>query len=177
MKNRLAVAAFSVILAAACRPSPPAEPVAAKFDLQQLQARFYMDLGQDSVDASAYPAKAREGYDVFVKVCSQCHTLARPLNAPEATRADWEKHVRRMHEKTLVYGWWTDFGKKDAEKILDFLEHDSKIRKLDDAAGFAAQTERLKALLKEVEAERSRLQLEEGRRDVKPSAPYVGAKP
>lgn len=176
MKMRLVVVSLA-LAAAACRPAAPPEPAPSKFDLQQLQARFYMDLGPDSVDTSAYPAKAREGYDVFVKVCSQCHTLARPLNAPETTRADWEQHVKRMHEKTLVYGWWTDFGKGDAGKILDFLEHDSKIRKLDDAAGFAARTERLKELLKEVEAERSRLQLDEGRRAARPSAPYVGAKP
>ena len=176
MKNRLA-AALSLLALAACRPAPPAEPAASKFSLNQLSARFYMDLGPDAVDTSAYPRKAQDGYAVFVKVCSQCHTLARPLNAPEATREDWKKHVGRMHEKTLVYGWWTDFAKADAEKILDFLEHDSKIRKLDDAAGFVAGTERLKALLVEVETERSRLQLEEGRRDAKPAAPYVGAKP
>lgn len=176
MKSRLAAAALTLAVAA-CRPAAPPEAVPSKFDLRQLQARFYMDLGPDAVDVSAYPAKARAGYDVFVKVCSQCHTLARPLNAPETTRAEWETHVRRMHEKTLVYGWWTDFGKADAGKILDFLEHDSKTRKLDDAAGFAARTARLKELLKEVEAERSRLQLEEGRRAARPSAPYVGAKP
>ena len=176
MKNRLAVAACLAVLAA-CRPAPAPEPEPSKFTLEQLKARFHTDLGPDAVDASAYPAEAREGYPVFVQVCSQCHSLARALNADEATRPEWEQHLRRMHEKTLVYGWWTDFGKKDAGKILDFLVHDSKVRKLDDKAGFAARTERLKALLKEVEAERSRLQLEEGRRDAKPAAPYVGAKP
>jgi hypothetical protein len=176
MKNGIAVL-LSLAVLAACRPAPSPEPEPSKFSLEQLQARFYTDLGPDAVDASAYPEKAREGYPVFVQVCSQCHTLARVLNSHEATRSEWEQHVRRMHEKTLVYGWWTDFGKKDAEKILDFLAHDSKVRKLDAKESFAAQTERLKELFKEVEAERSRLQLEEGRRDVKPAAPYVGAKP
>lgn len=176
MKNGLAVL-LSLAVLAACRPSPAPEPEPSKFSLQQLQARSYADLGPDAVDASAYPEKAREGYPVFVQVCSQCHTLARALNSHEAARSDWEQHVRRMHEKTLVYGWWTDFGKRDAEKILDFLTHDSKVRKLDDKAGFEAETARLKELFKEVEAERSRLQLEEGRRDAKPAAPYVGAKP
>lgn len=177
MKTRWMLALSLAAWAAACGKPPPPEPEASKFSLQQLQARFYMDLGPDAVDASAYPQKARDGYPVFVQVCSQCHTLARAINAPETTRSDWEQHVRRMHEKTLVYGWWTDFGKKDAEKILDFLAHDSKVRKVDGKASFAEQTARLKALLAEVEAERSRLQLEEGRRGVKPAAPYVGAKP
>jgi hypothetical protein len=81
-----------------------------------------------------------------------------------------------MHEKTLVYGWWTDFAKKDAAKILDFLEHDSKVRKLDGKAGFEAKTAELKALLKEVEAERSRLQLEEGRKAARPAPDYAGVK-
>lgn len=174
---RAPAAVALLVVLAACRPAAAPEAKPSKFTLEQLQARFYSDLGADAVDASAYPEKAREGYPVFVQVCSQCHTLARALNSDETTRSDWEQHVRRMHEKTLVYGWWTDFGKKDAEKILDFLAHDSKVRKLDDKAGFAAETERLKGLLREVEAERSRLQLEEGRRDAKPAAPYVGAKP
>jgi cytochrome c5 len=177
MKPKIAGIVFLAAIAAACQGGRAPEPAPSKFSLEQLQARYYMDLGPSAVDTASYTQKARDGYPIFVKVCSQCHTLARPLNAPEATRAEWEQHVRRMHEKTLVYGWWTDFGKKDAEKILDFLEHDSKVRKLDDKAGFAAKTDALKALLKDVEAERERLQLEEGRKNVKPAAPYVGAKP
>lgn len=175
MKTRLAVLAFAAAATAACRaaPAPEAPP---KFSPEQLSARFYMDLGPDAVDASGYPPKAREGYPVFVHVCSQCHTLARPLNAPEATRADWEQHIRRMHDKTLVYGWWTEFGKKDAAKILDFLEHDSKVRKLDDKAGFEAKAEALKALFKDVEAERSRLKLDEGRKAARPAPDYTGVK-
>lgn len=175
MKTKIAVLAVLAALAAACRKEPP--PPAPKFTLEQLKARYYMDLGPGTVDVSGYPERARAGYDVFVSVCGQCHNTARSLHGPEVTRAEWEQHVRRMHDKTLVYGWWTDFAKDEARKILDFLEHDSKVRKLDDPAGFAARTAELKALLVEVEAERARLQLEEGRRAARPAAPYVGAKP
>lgn len=177
MKTGIIAVLFLAAAAGACRPAGPPESAPSKFSLEQLKARFYMDLGPDAVDTAAYPPKARAGYPIFAKVCSQCHPLARPLNAPEATRQEWELHIRRMHEKTLVHGWWTEFGKADAAKILDFLEYDSKARKLDDKAGFAAKTEALKALFEEVKAERSRLQLEEGRRDAKAPAPYVGAKP
>lgn len=177
MKARLATAFLLAAFGAACRPGRPPDPAGSKFSLQQLKAQFYMDVGPDAVEVAAYPPKARAGYPYFVQVCSQCHTLARPLNAPEATRDEWELHIRRMHEKTLVAGWWTEFGKADAAKILDFLEYDSQVRKLDDKTGFAAKTQELKALFEEVKAERSRLQLEEGRRDAKAPAPYVGAKP
>lgn len=176
MKTIIAVLAVLAALAAACRKEP-APPAPAKFTLEQLKARYYTDLGPATVDVSGYPERARAGYEVFASVCGQCHTAARALHGPEATRAEWEKHVRRMHDKTLVYGWWTQFAKDDARKILDFLEHDSKVRKLGDPAGFAARTTELKALLTAVEAERARLQLEEDRRAARPAAPYVGAKP
>ena len=177
MKARLAVLVFLAAVAGACQAARDPSPAGSKFSLEQLKAQSYADLGPDAVDAAAYPPKARAGYPYFVQVCSQCHTLARPLNGPEATRQEWELHIRRMHAKTLVNGWWTEFGKADAAKILDFLEYDSQVRKLDDKAAFAAKTAELKALFEEVKAERSRLQLEEGRRDAKPAAPYVGAKP
>lgn len=166
---------LAAALWAACSAPPPPQ-AASKFTLQQLSARFPADLGAATVDVSAYPPRVKDGYAAFLSVCSQCHTPARALNAPEVSRADWDLHIQRMHGKTLAYGWWTRFAKKDAEKILDFLEYDSKVRKFVDKEGFAAETERLKGLLKEVEAERARLQIEDGRRDAKPGAPYVGVK-
>ena len=180
MKTKPAALAFLVAAAAAgaaCQAAREPAPPPAKYTLSQLSARYYMDLGPATVDVSGYPARAQAGYEAFVNVCAQCHTTARALHGPETARAEWERRLHRMHEKTLVYGWWTEFEKSDARKIMDFLEHDAKVRKLGDPAGFAARTAELKALLTEVEAERSRRQLEEGRRDARPAAPYVGAKP
>lgn len=175
MSLRLAVVAAAA-LAWGCK-GPAPEAAKSKFTLEQLKARFYMDLGPNTVDVASYPKNVQDGYQVFANACSQCHTLARPINASEVSREDWDKHVRRMHEKTLAYGWWTKFGKDDAKKILDFLAYDSKVRKVDGKAAFEKRTEELKALLAEVEAERARLQLDEGRREARPEPPYTGAKP
>ena len=154
----------------------PAPEAGARFTLEQLAARFPADLGAATVDVSGYPARAQAGYEVFLSVCGQCHSPARALNAPESTRAEWDRHVRRMHDKTLAYGWWTEFGKKDADKILDFLEHDGKARKFVEKEAFAAEARRLEALFKDVEAERVRLQIEDGRREARPAPPYAGVK-
>lgn len=170
------VLALAAAAAAACRPAPPPE-VKPKFSLPQLSARFSADLGAETVDVSAYPAKAQDGYAVFTEVCSQCHSPARALWAPEATREEWAMHIRRMHDKTLVNTWWTRFGKDDADLILDFLAHDSKVRKLEGKEEFALETARLAALLEEVKAERTRLQLEEGRQAARQAPDYMGDKP
>lgn len=167
-----------VVLAgtAACKAPPPPE-VKPKFTLEQLSARFPADLGPDAVDVSGYPKEQQERYQVFSSACSQCHTLARPINAAQATREDWDSLVRRMHQKSLVYGWWTQFGKGDAVRILDFLAFDSKVRKLDRKEDFARKTAELEVLYKEVQAEKSRLQLEEGRRGARQAPDYMGDKP
>lgn len=172
MKRILAV----LLLTAACKPVPEA-PTAPKFTVQQLSAQFPADLGPAELDVSAYPARIQEGYTVFAKVCSQCHTPARALYAPVTTRADWDKHVSRMHQKTLVYGWWTAFQKEDAKRVLDFLAYDSQVRKVDAKASFAETTAALEALFLEVRREKDRVARAEDARSVKPAAPYVGAKP
>lgn len=165
-----------LLLAAGCRPSVP-EALSSKFSLQQLSARFPADLGPAELDVSAYPARIQEGYAVFAKVCSQCHSPARALYAPETGREDWDRHVRRMHGKTLLYGWWTAFQKEDAKRVLDFLAYDSQVRKLDRKAEFAGEVAELEELFGEVRREKERVRLADDRQAVRPSAPYVGARP
>ena len=64
---------------------------AETFTESQLAAKFYFDLGPATVDASQYPKEAREGYRIFARVCSKCHSPARPLNAPITDKADWRR--------------------------------------------------------------------------------------
>ena len=172
MKRILAV----ILLAAACKPAPQA-PAPPKFTVQQLSAQFPADLGPAEIDVTAYPARIQEGYAVFSKVCSQCHTPARALYSPVTSRADWDKHVSRMHQKTLMYGWWTAFQKEDAKMVLDFLSYDSQVRKVDAREAFLKQVEGLEALFVEVRRERTRFQTDQDKQAVKPAAPYVGSKP
>jgi len=164
-----------LMLSAGCQPKENVE-VGSKFTMRQLQARFYYDLGEDFLDVSGYPERQRENYEIYSTVCGQCHPLARANYAPIADREDWNRYIQRMHKRTLVHEWWTEFAKDDAEKILEFLSYDSKIRKIDRKASFDRDSARLKALFLEVQKERNRLKVAEDRRLVKPSAPYVGDK-
>ncbi len=68
-----AAAAAVFALAAAAAPSPS--------DTNPASAQFANDLGAASIDVSKYPKNIQEGYKIFSAKCSQCHTLARPLNS------------------------------------------------------------------------------------------------
>jgi hypothetical protein len=126
---------------------------------EQLEARFPYDLGSAVIDVSGYPQEQRENYKVFERACSQCHSLARPINAPILTREDWRRFVRRMHLKTAAKAG-VRLGKEDAKAIVDFLAYDSKIRKLEGKAVFEARQKELQGLFGEVQKERRRLKRE-----------------
>ncbi len=145
---------------------------AENFSDEQLKARFYYDLGVSQVDASSYPKMQQEEYAVFAKTCSQCHTLARPINASIATKEDWKRYITRMHLKTKTTPN-TSFSKEDARLILDFLTYDSNIRKVKGKKDFDAKTVELKSLFDRVLAERTRRQNERDQKKVK-AAPMPG---
>lgn len=162
MKQSLAIVSLAVF-AAACKPAPAPEPV-SKFSLTQLSAKMPADLGADFVNVDSYPAEMQKNYRVFRLVCAQCHTLARPINSRVVKRADWDRLMHRMHGKTVVYGWWTDFASSDAKRILDFLEYDSKVRKVEHAAEFEKSVQELDALFAEVQQEQKRFQTAQDKR-------------
>jgi cytochrome c5 len=139
---------------------------------EQLKAKFYNDLGPATIDVSAYPKQQQDNYAVFAKTCAQCHTLARPINASLIKREDWKRYISRMHLKTKVTSG-TSITKEEAATIADFLTFDAKIRKVDGKAAFDAQTDRLKKLFKDVEAERSSRQKNQDEKKVK-EAPMPG---
>lgn len=133
---------------------------------EQLKARFYYDLGPAEVDVSSYPEEQQANYAVFSRTCSQCHSPARPLNAPIVSRKDWKRYVLRMNLRTQVRPG-TKITKEEAREIVDFLVFDSRRRKVEQKAAFDAKTGELKALFEQVKKERGRLQIEQDKKKVR----------
>ncbi|OGR89825.1 MAG: hypothetical protein A3A86_07120 [Elusimicrobia bacterium RIFCSPLOWO2_01_FULL_60_11] len=126
-------------------PAPGSEKAGSS--LSQSAPQFYYDLGPSTVDASAYPDRQKEGYRVFLAVCGACHTSARPLNSPYVKPGEWKRFVERMHVKMEVRG--IALSQADADRIIEFLAYDSKIRKADGGKDFQTQQEKLKALFED----------------------------
>jgi hypothetical protein len=82
------------------------------------------DKGPATIDISKYPADMQADYKVFSKKCSQCHTLARPINCDFALPDEWERYVKRMMRKPN-----SGISSDEAKQIFDFLVYDSKTRK------------------------------------------------
>ncbi|MFI5360674.1 MAG: hypothetical protein ACHQ49_01790 [Elusimicrobiota bacterium] len=169
---RTLTVAIGVLLASAAS----AAPQAGRFTDKQLEAQFPFDLGADQVDVSGYPKAQQDHYAVFSSVCSRCHTLARPINSPLVSRADWRRFISRMHVRSKIQTDKT-FDKEQAEAVVDFLAYDSDVRKNKHKAQFDAESERLKKLFVEVRAERSRLQGESDARKAKPYGDQPSATP
>jgi cytochrome c5 len=144
-----------------------------KYTPQQLAARFYYDLGPAEVDVSSYPKDQQKNYRLFAKTCSQCHTLARPINSPIVERKDWRRYIQRMHGKTKMVSGIV-ISAKDAQIVVNFLSYDAQIRKVKNKAAFDAKANNLRLLFNDVQKERSRIQLEKDKRNLKESAPYTG---
>ncbi|MFI5345405.1 MAG: hypothetical protein ACHQ51_03420 [Elusimicrobiota bacterium] len=104
---------------------------------------FYYDAGPETVDIFSYPKAQQGNYAVFAHSCSQCHTLARPINSPYITRGDWSRYVSAMHVKAKARGG-PSFSPDEAKLIIDFLVYDAKIRKVEHKAAFAVLTKDLK---------------------------------
>lgn len=110
----------------------PAKPRTALPPLVRLETLpptlYYTDLGPEEIDVSAYTAQQKYNYEIFRRECSMCHTLARAVNSPTQSRAYWRFHLARMslHSRVNRSG---PLPREDVERILDFLEYDSAIRK------------------------------------------------
>jgi len=146
-----------------------------RFTPEQLEARFYFDLGPAEVDVTGYPKEQQDRYRTFTKACSQCHTLARAISSPLIGREDWRRFIKRMYGKSKVRPAEA-IEKEEAVAAIDFLAYDSQVRKVKNKAAFAAQTRELKALFAEVREERSRVQIETDKKHVQEPAPYTGTK-
>jgi len=141
----LALAALAVFRASA-QPEAPDDRARA--------ALFYSDLGPEEIDVSAYPSSQRENYAVYARACSRCHTLARSINAPLVGRGWWEFYIVGMRLRSLRGG--RPLTKDEEKSVLDFLEYDSRVRKVEHAKDFEAKTEELKRRFDSVVAGRMR---------------------
>ena len=83
------------------------------------------DKGPAKIDVSKYPADMKNRYKVFEKKCSNCHTLARPINCEFVLDDEWERYIKRMMRKAGPSLISADEGKQ----IFEFVTYDSKIRK------------------------------------------------
>lgn len=139
------------------RTSPPAEfsapsstgttrrrPASVLPDEPGRQAReslYYTDLGPSVIDVSGYPAQQKYNYSVYADVCSRCHTLARSANLPVVSRGFWSYYLLKMRSRS----WFKDMPltKDERAAILDFLEYDSRARKVERGKEFEALTAEL----------------------------------
>src|ERR1017187_7286518 len=114
---------------------------------------FPNDAGDVQVDVSKYPADIQADYRIFARRCSQCHSLARPLNSQFLQLTSEEQAAAKTKESDLFKDdklWrisdsvWSDYVKKmqakpgaiirpsELDKIIGFLVYDSKVRKTGD---------------------------------------------
>ncbi len=103
---------------------------------------FYSDLGPDEIDVSSYPSQQRENYAVYARACSRCHSLARSINAPYTSRGWWEFYMTGMRARGRIAG--RPFSRDEIKAVLDFLDYDSRARKIERAAAFERSAEELK---------------------------------
>lgn len=120
-----------------------------------LKSPYPNDLGPEKIDEDIkdYPAAHKEGYQLLLAKCAQCHSSARPLNSrfvepagkdpavaalkksnPELFKdagvwqiegAVWNRYVKRMMAKPGC-----NIDKAAGKKIWEFLVYDSEKRKL-----------------------------------------------
>jgi len=83
------------------------------------------DKGPSKIDVSKYPPDMQKKYALFTKKCSQCHTIARPINCDFALEEEWDRYIHRMMRKAGP----SAIGADDGKQIFEFLVYDSKTRK------------------------------------------------
>lgn len=131
------------------------------FQADNKDAIFYSDLGPNSIDVSLYSDKQKENYAVYAHTCSQCHSLARSINAPMVSRGFWDFYILGMRARSHFMPG-TEITKAQAKAIVDFLEFDASIRKVGRKEEFDGVTTDLKKRFDPILEERVR-RLQEGR--------------
>ena len=114
---------------------------------------FPNDAGPEKVDVSKYPEDIQAKYRLFARRCSQCHTIARPINSqflelspeeqatakakvPDLFKNDeiWhvEDHVWSRFVKRMMAKPGANIQGEEGKKIWQFLVEDSRARKMGD---------------------------------------------
>lgn len=116
-------------------------------------APYPNDAGPDKIDVSKYPEDVQAKYRLFARRCSQCHSIARPINsqflelspeeqaaakvkAPDLFKNDdvWhvEEHVWSRFVKRMMAKPGANIQGEEAKKIWQFMVEDSRARKMGD---------------------------------------------
>lgn len=146
------------------------DPVA----LAEHQAVFPADLGPSAIDVASYPAVQQDNYRLFAEKCTNCHSLARPINSSIVDASTWGRYVRRMHEKNQGRFGGPLLSGDEAKRVISFLAFDSRERKIKRAEEFQSLQADLRARFDLVVRQRSKRKSDEGRASALESAPYVG---
>mgnify|MGYP001603966061 CR=1 FL=1 len=107
------------------------------------EALYYADLGPDTIDVTGYPAQQKYNYAIYQRQCSRCHTLARSINSSHQSRIYWHLHLLRMSVRSRLGGKGR-IPPGDTKAMLDFLDYDAQLRKVQNKKDFEALTEELK---------------------------------
>ena len=81
------------------------------------------DKGPSTINVSSYPPEQQQAYKLFVNKCSQCHTIARPINT-SMTRTEWMMYVKRMMHKPN-----SGISNAQGKESFEFLAYDQQERK------------------------------------------------
>lgn len=130
-----------------------APAMGAELTEREREARYYYDLGPESIDVSGYPQEQQKAYGLLELRCGKCHTLARAVNAPIVKKDDWRRFLKRMHLRSSG-----ELPPKDLKTILEFLAYDSQVRKVKGKAAFDAQAKALKGRFAAVDKQRRSLE-------------------
>jgi len=83
-----------------------------------------VDKGPKTIDVSKYPKDMQGIYkNLFLKKCSKCHTVARPINTSK-TDKEWTEYIQKMRKKPN-----SGVDAKSAELITKFVIYDQHQRK------------------------------------------------
>ena len=88
------------------------------------------DKGPNTINVSQYPPEQQQAYKLFVSKCSQCHTIARPINTT-MTQPEWERYVKRMMHKPN-----SGISNNQGKEIYEFLVYDQVNRKNKNPSAF-----------------------------------------
>ena len=123
---------------AAVKPQVIVPPTPA----EKLKTAVYpADLGPETVDVSGYPPRIRTDYQIYARVCAKCHTLARANYSQHVERAWWRLYITRMRARAAWKG--SRLSRDEVRAILDFLSHDSRVRKRERRKEFEKTTAEL----------------------------------
>lgn len=139
------VGALTILSFDLCRNAyPEGSESAVEREKRMAKKPMAWDLGPDTVDISGYPLDIQSYFEVFKEKCGNCHSIARPLNAPFATPEEWNTYVNKMMRKPGA-----GINKEQAKQIFKFLAYDSKVRKLSNPDAWERHLQRLIAEFQE----------------------------